>query len=455
MFKTRSKRRQQNRVFGTQAIAVDNSKDAAHALLVHPSRPLLRSPRICLTGTGIGKIAISCSLLGPRNSAIHVHAKRTIRPSVSYKEIPVSDAEIVHGTSQIHSCDVRLTLVGPLPPPINGQSVVMNYMSQRLSPHFPRLSIADSSGDESLPWRRTFTALRQAIVAWRLTLKSDSVYLAVKAGRGMWLTAMTAGLARLVGAEIFLHHHSYAYVRMRKLRMVALTRVAGPTGHHIVLSRAMARDLAKAMPEIRTMLIIGNACLVDRGLLDLPLKNDEALMTLGHLGTLTLDKGIGEVVSLAIALHRAGARIRLVIGGPVTNREAQQHLYRAAIELGDRFEHRGTLAGAAKTEFFRDITHFIFPTRYVHEAVPLVLYEAMAAGAVCVTTRQGSIPEQLEGSPSVLADSQSSFVAEVLPQLLASRVKFVESHASRQAYLRALAQADRELGDFIALLARK
>jgi len=348
--------------------------------------------------------------------------------------------------------DVRLTLFGPLPPPTHGQSVVMSHLVTRLAPHFPRMRVSDTAGGGDIRRLRPFPAIIRTIGSWWSLRSTDVVYVAVKADKGMWLTSATVLLARLAGARLFLHHHSYAYVRTRQFRMVALVRAAGPRAHHIVLSRVMARDLAGVMPEIRRIVVIGNASLVDRGMLELPLKSDQASLVLGHLSNLSADKGISEAVSLAIDLRRANVAVRLIIGGPLTDDEARRHVDRAARELGGSFEYRGPLGGDRKREFFNDITHFVFPTRYVHEAVPLVIYEALAAGVVCVATKQGSIPEQLADCPAVLAGHATSFVDEVMPTLSVARVSLSASRASRQAFLNALSVSERQLAELMALL---
>jgi hypothetical protein len=72
-----------------------------------------------------------------------------------------------------------------------------------------------------------------------------------------------------------------------------------------------------------------------------------------------------------------------------------------------------------------------------------------------VATRQGSISEQLEGSPGVLAQSADSFVEETLPMLVGASVSTATSQESRQAYLRALSESDRQLAGFVTLLARR
>jgi glycosyltransferase involved in cell wall biosynthesis len=346
----------------------------------------------------------------------------------------------------------NLTVVGPLPPPVHGQSMATDRVFAALAQHFSGIRLADTSEGEDGGWRRTATKLHRSAVALRAVKGADAVYISVNVGRGMWLSTAAAAAARVCGARLFLHHHSYSYVRERARRMLALTRMAGPAAHHIVLSASMADDLRAVMPEVQRILVLGNAALVDRALLDLPLKGDGEIPVLGHLSNLRLDKGLAEVIDLASALRRAGNPVRLVVAGPTTDPQTCGQLDRAARELGELFEYVGPVSGAAKYDFYRAITHFAFPSRYIHEAVPLVLYEAMAAGAVCLAIRRGSIAEQLAGSPGLLADSAASFVAETLPMLADTPVSAVLSAASRQAYLRALALSEQQLEDLALLL---
>ncbi|WP_420873988.1 glycosyltransferase [Mycolicibacterium vanbaalenii] len=170
------------------------------------------------------------------------------------------------------------------------------------------------------------------------------------------------------------------------------------------------------------------------------------------MSNLSLEKGIAETVDLAISLSRSGTRARLIVAGPIADDESRAQLDRARRQLGSLFEYRGPVGDQTKIDFFGEITHFVFPTRYKHEAVPLVLYEAMASGVVCVATSQGSINEQLEGSPSLLAQDSDSFVDEILPHLVGSRASNAASLSARQAYLRALEESQRQLGRFIAIL---
>lgn len=349
---------------------------------------------------------------------------------------------------------VRLVMVGPLPPPVNGQSVVMSHMVRHMASQFPGLRVADDGAGRSSGLLGIAVKIGRSLGGVWAVRRARVAYIAVKADRGMWLTSLTVAAARLVGARILLHHHSYAYVRERTRRMVALTRIAGPNARHVVLAHVMDRDLRRQLPEVRHTVVIDNAALVDDVLTRVPLRDDGAERVLGHLSNLHLDKGIAEVVDLAIALHEAGSPSRLVVGGPVVDGESRRHLERAADALGPHFDYRGPLDGESKCSFFADITHFVFPSRYVHEAVPLVLYEAMAAGAVCVATDHGAIAEQLAGSPAVVVDDIEAFVDQTLPVLLTRTTSRSDSRAARDAYLDARRIAQDQLDGLTDLIAR-
>jgi glycosyltransferase involved in cell wall biosynthesis len=62
-----------------------------------------------------------------------------------------------------------------------------------------------------------------------------------------------------------------------------------------------------------------------------------------------------------------------------------------------RLDYVGPIYGDAKDTFFSDLDVFIFPTGYFNEAQPIVLYEAVAAGALVISVDRGAIREQIQG----------------------------------------------------------
>lgn len=344
----------------------------------------------------------------------------------------------------------RLAVFGPLPPPVHGQTEVTARILEHLRARVPDAVVVDTNATRGLGSR--LASLWRVVRNLRV-VRADVVYVAVKAGRGMSTSAFIAGLAHREGARVVLHHHSYALIDSVNGRSRRLMRAAGPDAVQVVLSESMAQGLRNAYPAAGRVAVVGNAITVDASLADVPLRVDDDEPVLGHLSNLSRDKGIVETVDLAIALRDAGHPMRLLIAGSPWDAVATAQIARAVRELGPLFEHLGPVTGDAKVDFFGRITHFVFPTSYAHEAAPLVLYEAMAAGAVCATTRQGSIPEQVSGAPALLADTAATFVGSLLPVLASSRVTASDSERSRDAFSQALARSRIELESLCALLA--
>ena len=61
-----------------------------------------------------------------------------------------------------------------------------------------------------------------------------------------------------------------------------------------------------------------------------------------------------------------------------------------ALGLDDRVHHRGPVHGGGKDRLFAAADIFVLPTHYAHEALPLVVIEAMMHGLPVVTTSRGA-----------------------------------------------------------------
>jgi glycosyltransferase involved in cell wall biosynthesis len=62
-----------------------------------------------------------------------------------------------------------------------------------------------------------------------------------------------------------------------------------------------------------------------------------------------------------------------------------------ALGLGDRVALLGPVYGEAKTRLFAGADLFVLPTYHSHEALPLVVIEAMMHGLAVITTRVGGL----------------------------------------------------------------
>ncbi|MDE0545394.1 glycosyltransferase family 4 protein [Microbacterium sp. C7(2022)] len=172
---------------------------------------------------------------------------------------------------------------------------------------------------------------------------------------------------------------------------------------------------------------LSNAGLIDTVTAEPRITAGAPSVVLGHLSNLTQEKGIREVVDLAVDLRRAGREVELIVAGPIVNHQAGEQIARAQLALGANFRYLGAVYGADKRDFFGRLTHFVFPSTYKNEAAPLVVLEAMGAGIPVAAYDVGTLHEML--SPSdLLVPVHQDFVSAV--SAWADQLDWAEAHAA-------------------------
>lgn len=108
-----------------------------------------------------------------------------------------------------------------------------------------------------------------------------------------------------------------------------------------------------------------------------------------------------------------------------------------ALGLEDRVILLGPVYGEAKARLFADADLFVLPTYYAHEALPLVVIEAMMHGLAVITTRIGALPGVIadQTSGELIDPADVSQLASALEKLLTRpdlRARY--GRAARQKY---------------------
>ena len=250
----------------------------------------------------------------------------------------------------------------------------------------------DTSGSSLVRGPRYFAlrALRNLRAGWHLlTCPPANIYLVCDAGPGIWATLVLVTLATLRGHPVWLHHHSWAYVDSGN-RAMRLMAALGDRVEHIALANDMATRLMRTYPRIVRVRAADNAMHCD----DQGVRSDlqAGAIRLGHMSNLSVAKGTETVIETFEELAAADPDLRLVLAGPISEPAIEQRLARARANFGDRISYLGPVYGEAKRAFFQSVDLFLFPTRYRHEAYPMVLLEALSAGVPCVVTERGLTP---------------------------------------------------------------
>ncbi|MGH7125245.1 MAG: glycosyltransferase family 4 protein, partial [Stellaceae bacterium] len=231
---------------------------------------------------------------------------------------------------------------------------------------------------------------------------------------------LLATVARGLGYRLFIHHHAFSYIDRRSRWTAALVAAAGRRARHICLCPTMGRRLGERYPGVRNIVIQSNAAFVEP--VQTPRRAGDRPFRIGFLSNLAPEKGFDTVIEVFRVLRQRHREVVLVIAGPAPSRAAQSLLESAKREFGASLDYRGAIYAAEKANFFRDIDFFLFPTRYVNEAEPLVMLEALAAGVPVVATARGCIEDDLTAGGAVYRDQDyASAAVSLLTTCVTSR----------------------------------
>lgn len=245
--------------------------------------------------------------------------------------------------------------------------------------------------------------------------------------------------AKLAGSAVLLHVHSEVNTRRGPFeppRVVAwlLRRLRAADAIVVVSERAkstlepfVGRDRIEVLDNPVDLRSVGSAC------------PDGEVPTVLFVGTISVNKGLYELIEAAVRLRERGVRgWRLqVIGGAneVGEAEARAILQKAAdAGIADSF-----LGSQGQAEVLRRLTEgdiFVLPSH--SEGQPLSVLEAMATGLPIVATRVGAIPDLVRcGEEGLLVEpGDIDGLAEAIERLVEDRQLRTEMGARAAARAR-------------------
>ncbi|MEW6169459.1 MAG: glycosyltransferase family 4 protein [Pseudomonadota bacterium] len=351
---------------------------------------------------------------------------------------------------------LQVVMAGAFPPPVHGMAAVnaaVRDVLQRAGATPLVIDLAAPSLDRSLAARlgrlpRVLGGLGR--LAGRRGLRHATLYMSVSGGLGQAYELAFILLARLRGMRLFLHHHSFAYLDRPGLLTRALVRAAGDDAAHVALSGGMAERLQTAYRADRVMPVSNAVFFV---MADTPAVVRTRLETLGFLGNISAEKGAFEFLDLMAAAGKSGLTLRARLAGPFQD-AATEKAVRERLASLPQVEYVGPQYGADKDAFYAGIDALIFPTRYVNEAEPVTVHEALSRGIPVIAYGRGCIPEIVGADCGLVIDPAEPFVPAALAKLeswLADPAAF--EAASRAAAARFARTYDENEARWQALLA--
>ena len=310
--------------------------------------------------------------------------------------------------------------VGPLPPPMHGAAAVTAAVWSALQGSTNLVEVDTSPGDRSGA-RYHLHRLRRHVAAVRAIARHRQrrprrLYATCPGGPALWYLVAVVTVARLFGYHVVIHHHSFAYLDRASVSMQLLVGLAGARSTHVLLCERMRFEFEDRYDPRGDLIVCSNAGWVSpSGKAPAPILSGR--LRLGHLGRLTRAKGLEQVLGTVRGLVERGVDADLRLAGPLGTDADRRLLEAAESDLGGRLALLGPVTGATKDNFFASIDAFVFPTLYRHEAEPLVVLEALAAGVIVVAYGRGCIGGMVLGDAGLVVDTERNFVVAAVSHL--------------------------------------
>lgn len=309
----------------------------------------------------------------------------------------------------------RILIIGPLPPPYFGGSVVtQTLLASPLADRYEirHLDTSDRRGVENigrLDAGNVWLALTHGtrFMAVLLRDRIDMVYMPVAQNSlGFLRDSLFLAPAVVRGIPLVLHFHSGNYGRFVRTARAPLRRLI-----HVLLARAQRAIVLGTVlrPMLDGVVPPERVEVVPNGVPDpgAGLTRQEPAagrLRVLFLGNLIPDKGYGELIQAVESLVAEGFDTELVLAGGGLSESARGATL-SGTPVRDRIRFTGPVDAAEKTVLLGEADVLALPSYYDNEAHPLVLLEAMAAGLPVVSTRHAAIPEIVcDGTTGLLVE---------------------------------------------------
>lgn len=291
-------------------------------------------------------------------------------------------------------------MIGPLPPPLGGQSIlVSNILDSALASRF-RYLVLNVSHDSPGMFKRIALTVFFAVRLSFILLTQPSIrllHIHTSAGVAFFEKSLFSALGKLFRKRVILHIHGGKFRSFwgeaggRKKSMIR--KLLNLNDALIVLGDAWKAFYENEVKCHCKVAVMANAIKVRR--IMPPAGNDE-LVTFLYVGHLKREKGVLDLLEALRSLpepFRHTIRLKLMGGGDTQDNERTVKAAYAKAGLSC-VEFLGPLAGDEKWRQFGTADVFVLPSH--SEDMPITILEAMGLGLPVIATDVGGISTMVQ-----------------------------------------------------------
>lgn len=324
----------------------------------------------------------------------------------------------------------KFAFIGPLPPPINGQSVAFSYIKEIENIDEKILIINTQKYKIQL-----FNYFHSLIILPLIILFSsyDTIYfIGSRSKLGFLRQLPFITIAILKRIELINHLHGAdfkEFIRKAGVLKCIIEYIYHNIGTSIVLLEEMKEQFI-AFPKMKLQ-VVPNAISKEFENLEIIFPKEKRILFLSNI---MASKGIIEFLIASKQLIKDDNSIRIDIAGDfisdnyLTKNQIKKKFFEFFEEIKNDFSERifyhGPVSGRKKVDLFKFSSIFILPTYYPTEAYPISILEAMASGNAIITTKHNYLEKIIsEKKGGTVRIKDSSQIISAIKKLFVDQKK--------------------------------
>ncbi len=329
---------------------------------------------------------------------------------------------------------MKLLVLAQTPPPLHGQSVMVQTLVEGLPSHgievyHVNLSLSRAAADIGR-WRlgklaTVVDACLHTIVA-RFTQGCDTLYYVPAPGKrgALYRDWVIMLLCRPFFKKLVLHWHAAGLSGWLATQANYLERrcthwLLGHADLALVLSENLRADAEALSPK--------NIAVVPNGIPD-PAPGERSARSgnpflVLFIGLCSEEKGLFATAEAVLAANRAmqgpiaEPKFTLIAAGAFPDSATSARFHALCAQHADCLGYAGLVHGAEKARWLRTSHCLCLPTYYRPEGQPLVLLEALAYDLPIIATRWGAIPDMLPPAAILVEPGDAHELTQALIKL--------------------------------------
>jgi len=288
-----------------------------------------------------------------------------------------------------------------MPPPVHGAALsnrkVVNSKSLQ-SKFLTRLNAINFSRSlEEMQSKSALKFFKIFVIVFRLVkdlifFRPDVVYFSISpVGSSFLRDVLFVLIIKIFRVKLLYHLHGKGIADIKSKPLLFIYRFVFRNSTVICLSEGLSKDI----DHVKSNAVVE---ICPNGVSDSFYSKRDKVINVTFLSNLLPLKGVYVFLDAMTLLLESGCDVEVNLAGPFNKKFSEQDLelyLSRSSRLKSKIKVYGMVNEAQKKELLAKTDILTHPT--MNDAQPLVLIEAMAAGCFIISTRQGGIPDILDG----------------------------------------------------------